>query len=99
MNRFVRILVYTALLFAAIAWVQWAHAAECLKDQKACKVIIVTPEQADSMKKLIESTNINGPYAQIKQAVDFYVDIIDKAPAGTTKDPEKPAPAVEPKKP
>ncbi len=83
-----------------VFWPSIAPAAECLKDQKTCKVLIVTPEQADSLKLLVQNTALTGPYNQIKEAVTFYTDMIDKAPAGTpaVSDPAKPAPIVEPKK-
>lgn len=87
----------TAML---LCWPSWAQAVDCPKEMRACKVIVVSPEQADSMKMLIENTALNGPYNQLKEAVRFYGELIDKAPAGTpvAADPPKPAPAPEPKK-
>lgn len=57
-------------------------AGECPAGEKTCKVLTLTDEQVKTLKIFIENTSVSGPYAQIKQAVEFYERLLDSAPAG-----------------
>lgn len=60
---------------------------------KTCKIILLTPEQEDTLGKLIAATCFSGPYAQIGEVVKFYHDTLASAPTG-----KAPEPKPEPKK-
>ena len=66
-----------------------AMATECPKDAKACKVVVLTDDQIATLELLLENTCLSGPYNQIKQAVSFYTDLMEKAPAGDVAKPNK----------
>ena len=55
---------------------------------KPCKVLTLSPEQVDAFDQLVTNTSIQGPYAQIKQVVDFYKNMLAKAPNGKPGKPE-----------
>lgn len=78
-----------------------AKAEQCPEGAKSCKILVIVPEQEEALKLLISNTALQGPYNQVKGAVDFYLDLLAKAPAGTVKvaDPVKPAPVADPPKP
>lgn len=76
-----RILVVAIFLAVSIP----AQAVECPEGAKSCKVLVISDEQASVIKQMISNTSVQGPYSQVKALVDFYSDLIDKAPAGESK--------------
>lgn len=67
-----------------------AISAECPKDAKSCKVLVLTPDEEQTLITLVQNTGVQGPFNQIKSAVDAWVKRIQEAPAGEVpKAPEK----------
>lgn len=77
-----------ALPFALVLLATPALAFDCPEGAKACKVLILTDEQATILDQLVSNTAVQGPYANIKAVVDSFKDMIAKAPAGTVKKAE-----------
>ena len=93
---------FPLLAFAAavtLIGVSYAYSEQCPEGAKACKVLVYTPEQEEALKALIQNTAIQGPYNQVRGAVDFYVKALTDAPAGTVREPEKPKAVPDPPKP
>ena len=76
---------YLAIAAALFALAIPASATECPEGVKSCKILILNDEQASVLKQMVTNTAVQGPFSQIKALVDFYGDLIDKAPAGEVK--------------
>lgn len=74
-------------------------AEQCPEGAKSCKILVIVPEQEEALKLLISNTALQGPYNQVKGAVDFYLDLLAKAPAGQPAAVKPPGNVPDPPKP
>lgn len=53
-----------------------------------CKILVLTDDQISTLDQIITNTALQGPYVQINQVVQFYKELLAKAPAGKVTPPE-----------
>lgn len=84
-----RDLLLAALIVSTMVWTfNYALAQEntvpC-PNNIPCKVIVLTEEQVATLDQIIANTALQGPYAQLHQVVQFYREVLAKAPPGKFK--------------
>lgn len=73
---------FVTFVVAFVLAINVAPAEECPANAKSCKVLVITPDEEETLKAMIMQTGIEGSFSQIAKIVNAWLDKIQKAPAG-----------------